>query len=436
MNKKILYLLGAISLLALSGCKTGTIVDDDLNIGYFVDSPVEGVTYETASGKTGVTDKNGAYKYKYNEEVTFKIGNLILGTTDTKDIITPEDLTHNNSEKTDLMLQMLQSMDEDNNLSNGIKISKYLKKSLAKMSETNFYNKINNEDDLLSLNVDLANKIDSNFNGKIDINKTEAKLHFKNTKNVIKNSNGSVTKFIKDIYLEKKESNGNTELNDSGNTELNDSGNTELNNDVIEVEDNNNIKNDIDKKGVLSKTEKKQSVQFYNVEKITADLYSLWNEQFDIDIMNNIYSRTSKVTLSSIQKFMKNYDISLIDPYDTSSINSHYGYNEFEFSLLRGQYNSNEATKAYDFFSSTITSKDLAILSSCKIEAGNMTLFDNFMKNTEENSGNKDLINLYKKARENSFVNYTIFRNYLMKEGKGDLCPNIKIKMNDINPDI
>jgi hypothetical protein len=92
--------------------------------GLFVDSPVAGLTYRTAT-QSGTTSALGEYKYLPNETVTFSIGAVSFPAVAASGTVTPLDI-FNTTDPSDRrvvnMLVLLQSLDEDANASNGIKI--------------------------------------------------------------------------------------------------------------------------------------------------------------------------------------------------------------------------------------------------------------------------------------------------------------------------
>ncbi|MFA5677165.1 MAG: carboxylesterase family protein [Pseudomonas sp.] len=94
--------------------------------GVFVDSPVAGLRYSTAS-QDGTTDSQGAFQYRRDEAVSFYIGGLKLGEAQGADIITPLDLVEGAEDVTDNAVTnialLLQTLDEDGNVSNGITIT-------------------------------------------------------------------------------------------------------------------------------------------------------------------------------------------------------------------------------------------------------------------------------------------------------------------------
>ena len=93
--------------------------------GVLVDSPLEGVTYETTT-QSDLTNALGEFQYQPGESVTFSVGDIILGTVPGSDLVTSVELTNsvNPTDQTAINLMVfLQSIDEDQNPLNGITIS-------------------------------------------------------------------------------------------------------------------------------------------------------------------------------------------------------------------------------------------------------------------------------------------------------------------------
>jgi len=119
----------AVAIIGFSviGCGSGgggdsstsdntTTSSTSTEIGTFVDSPVQGLKYETAT-LSGYTDESGQFKYKKGETVTFKIGNLNLGSVKGNKLITPLTLAGENdldniSNKATNIARVLQSLDD------------------------------------------------------------------------------------------------------------------------------------------------------------------------------------------------------------------------------------------------------------------------------------------------------------------------------------
>ena len=111
-----------LGLVLLNGCSKSA----DLQSGTFVDSPVEGLTYSTAT-TSGTTNVSGTFGYYVNETVTFSVGGVVLGTTAGNSVVTPINLVAGAADVTNQAVTniciFLQTLDEDGDLNNGIKIN-------------------------------------------------------------------------------------------------------------------------------------------------------------------------------------------------------------------------------------------------------------------------------------------------------------------------
>lgn len=127
----ILFIL--LLVTSFSGCGGGggggsveTSPTEPLLEGIFVDSPVEGLDYETPT-RTGITDGEGTFLYHEGDMVRFYVGDIMLGEAIGKSIMTPIDLvvgaTDINHPAVINMARFLQTMDDDMNPENGITIS-------------------------------------------------------------------------------------------------------------------------------------------------------------------------------------------------------------------------------------------------------------------------------------------------------------------------
>ena len=130
--------LMVVSLLGLSACGgsgggSSTVVAN----GVFKDSNVHGLAYKSGN-QTGTTDVNGVFKYEEDEDVTFSIGALEIGTGKGKAVMTPLDLVEDGKLATPEVInkaRFLMMLDKDNMPSNGIEISKKVQ-DVAKEWET------------------------------------------------------------------------------------------------------------------------------------------------------------------------------------------------------------------------------------------------------------------------------------------------------------
>ena len=118
-----------IMLMTTIGCSGGGGGGDGSGntplTGVFLDSPVDGLGYETDTIK-GVTGPGGVFSYHSGESIRFFIGDIVLCEVEAMPIVTPidcvdgaDDVTH---PMVTNMLVFLQSIDFDNNPENGIDI--------------------------------------------------------------------------------------------------------------------------------------------------------------------------------------------------------------------------------------------------------------------------------------------------------------------------
>jgi hypothetical protein len=131
--KYFAYLTSVALIFSFGGCgsssnNSDTTTASTTSVGVFLDKEVQGLEYQSNS-YSGKTDAKGRFKYKLNEEVTFKVGNTTLGKKKmdrSYSVVTPLDLvgtTDTNDTKVVNILQVLQTLDADKNVSNGISIT-------------------------------------------------------------------------------------------------------------------------------------------------------------------------------------------------------------------------------------------------------------------------------------------------------------------------
>lgn len=123
-----LKLLGLNCIFLVTACGGGggggggAGTPSDSLTGIFTDSPVYGVKYQTDSLQ-GLTNALGEFDYLEGESIVFSIGDLQFPSISATQQITPTDLAQGSSEVRTNILQLLQSLDDDNNPENGISIS-------------------------------------------------------------------------------------------------------------------------------------------------------------------------------------------------------------------------------------------------------------------------------------------------------------------------
>jgi len=133
-------LVGMTAITACSGGSSSTATGADgsgspnLLTGVFLDAPVAGLNYQTAT-MSGSTDVDGTFMYHEGESVTFSIGDVMLGSAPGDHIMTPIDLVPGAVDETDPTVtnicRLLQSLDQDGNLENGIMITELMQSEMT-----------------------------------------------------------------------------------------------------------------------------------------------------------------------------------------------------------------------------------------------------------------------------------------------------------------
>lgn len=135
MIKKSISIITAISLTACGGgsgsepnnvtpTPTPIVIPATIYTGIFIDSAVENLQFKTAN-ESGYTNAKGEFSYQLNEKVTFSIGDIEFPEILANTTLTPLELFNTNdinSTSVVNMLRLLQSLDDDGDPDNGIKI--------------------------------------------------------------------------------------------------------------------------------------------------------------------------------------------------------------------------------------------------------------------------------------------------------------------------
>jgi hypothetical protein len=123
----------ALALAACGGGGGSEPVKPAVN-GTLMDSAVEGADYVAGSSAKSATGANGEFTCKEGDTVAFSVGGIALGSTSCAPIVTPLQLagvTDVKDAKVVNRLLALQLLDEDNDPSNGIRITPEVKTALA-----------------------------------------------------------------------------------------------------------------------------------------------------------------------------------------------------------------------------------------------------------------------------------------------------------------
>ncbi|MCM8569332.1 hypothetical protein NE848_08070 [Gramella jeungdoensis] len=127
-TKIILSLLGIMIILGCSKDEPSENLkpNPEVSVGVFIDSPVEGLYYETPS-RSGFTNSAGEFEYLKGEKVSFYVGDIKLGSAMAKSVMTPITIASVKgasiyTKEVKYMAAFLQTLDLDGNPKNGIKL--------------------------------------------------------------------------------------------------------------------------------------------------------------------------------------------------------------------------------------------------------------------------------------------------------------------------
>ncbi|MEZ5658715.1 MAG: cytochrome c [Burkholderiaceae bacterium] len=171
--------LAALAVATLAACGGGgtTTAASSANgatkVATFIDAAVQGLQFESP-GSSGVTDARGNFTYKSGESVTFRVGNVVLGsTTPGGDVVRPRDLVADAGGDDDArvirILRMLQSLDDNANPEDGIRISEGARDYLSRRSSTEL-----RLDDSRTSDSDVAERLPT---GEFTVGEREARDH-------------------------------------------------------------------------------------------------------------------------------------------------------------------------------------------------------------------------------------------------------------------
>ena len=105
--------------------------------GTLLDSAVGGVSYTTSSNLSGLTNTNGQFEYRSGDQVTFSIGDTVLGKVNGGAVVTPVELagTNNTADRRVINIsRLLQSLDQDGDPTNGISVNPATRSMLAQQA--------------------------------------------------------------------------------------------------------------------------------------------------------------------------------------------------------------------------------------------------------------------------------------------------------------
>jgi hypothetical protein len=100
---------------------------------------VAGVSFETSSGLTGLTNASGEFSYQTGDTVSFRLGDVELGSVAASPVLTPVELVGAVSTADRRVINLsrfLQSLDDDADPTNGLSVTESARKELSVSSTT------------------------------------------------------------------------------------------------------------------------------------------------------------------------------------------------------------------------------------------------------------------------------------------------------------
>ncbi len=126
---------GSVTVTESNGSATTTTTASVL-----IDGVVRGIEYVTSSGMSGLTNQEGLFNYQDGDDITFKVGGVVLGTATAEDVISGRTFLQDiaDVERSNLsdgylenMAIFLQSLDANYNPGDGITITQQMRTNLA-----------------------------------------------------------------------------------------------------------------------------------------------------------------------------------------------------------------------------------------------------------------------------------------------------------------
>jgi len=412
--------LGIISLAAsavLIGCGSSDTNSNDtsLETGYFIDAPVQGLAYQTASGVQSTTDQYGRFNYKKGEKVRFMLGKLDLGEVapDQEGLVTPATLAGDDETLKVQLLRVLQALDSDNDPSNGITIPQDVVDSLSKLSEEKRIADVKDDTTLLSLDKTLAEKLDEDYDGVIDIDHSQAEQHFDNS--LSKWQSGM--KPDHDAFSgSQNQGNGNGNGNGQGNGQ---GGHGTGSGGTFDLSQYPVMQN-------LTPELKDALAYMGNEERLAYDVYmNLYNYHVEnsgdaIRQFQNIASRSEIKHIGIVQDLVRRYNLSATDltnvenPVKDSSVSPE--------DMPMGQYDVPAIQELYDtLYAKGIQSRQDALEVGCMVEVTDVDDLDKYIGYAEEANAT-DILEGFKILREGSYNHYWAFDKGLKNMGVAEGC--------------
>jgi hypothetical protein len=433
---KTLAKLGAISLvasLALVGCGSSSSSSDASLQGYFIDSAVSGTSYTTSSGISGITDAQGGFKYREGDSVKFSLGKVVLGesTPATDGLITPKSLiagddapTADQERSITLLLQTLQSLDSDNDPSNGITIDSDVLTALDSLSVTTDFDTLD-EADLISLDNQHDLGLDEDFDGQLDVNQTQARGHFDDSVSDWEHGNrpdttGTTTQLHDGTATGEQHQYGKNDEKGSGGSGDCNSTSSNSSNAGFDI-------NNYPQTSELSQELKDALAHMGNEERLAYDVYTnlynyhLSSSDLSIAQLKNISQKSEITHVGIVQDIVQKYNLQATDLSDVDGAVAQGNSVTFE-EMKSGVYDIEAIQSLYNtLYDLGIQSQTDALKVGCMVEVVDINDLDEYVALAEESNAT-DVLAAFDVLRDGSYNHYWAFDKGLKNLGVENGC--------------
>ncbi len=436
---KNIYVKSLLSISAaaavLTGCggdSSDPVTTANTTTGYFIDAPVAGAEYNTSSGISGTTDAYGRFKFEERDRVEFRIGKILLGTAkpviedDGVGIVTPKELADDNTTQT-LILQLLQALDSDGNVTNGITISSETLQTLEELNTTIDIHKVKSEENLLAVEP-LAELVDKDYDGHIDVDPNQAHKHFQMSLEKWNEGKRPEVKTQIGVNTTKGKGNGQGKGNaqgqgGQGNHGQNAQGsNTQTNTNGFDLTALPVTEN-------LTQSLKDEIAFMGNEERLAYDVYTylynyhLANSETAIKQLTNIATRSETKHIATVRDLVKRYNLTADDLTNLDTDNAPVaGPNTAQESLPAGVYDIEHIQELYNSLIEKGTqSVQDALEVGCMVEVTDINDLDPKVADANA-SGAVDIQAAFEFLRKGSYNHYWAFDKGLKNMGVEDGC--------------
>jgi len=425
--------LSLVATLALVGC--GSSSNDSTLEGYFIDAAVAGAEYNTSSGLKGITDIDGKFKYNNGDRVTFTLGKIVLGeATPLPDgLVTPKTLiagdatpTTDESSKITLLLQTLQSLDSDNDPSNGITISNDIITELENLAQTTEFKSLD-EESLIELDNTYDLGLDEDYDGKLDVNTTDAQTHFNGSLKDWDNGKKPNHTATLTTSTQLQNGSGNGGKHQYGKTDT--TGGAAVTNTDVTTSATTHNQFDINNypSSTLTQELRDALAHMGNEERLAYDVYTnlynyhINNSMIAIAQLTNIATRSEATHVDIVQSVVQRYDLNATELSDVDSAVAPGNSIAFD-SMQSGVYDieaiQNLYNSLYDLGTQSYTD---ALKVGCMVEVVDVNDLDEYIKLAEESNAT-DILEAFKVLRDGSYNHYWAFDKGLKNAGVANGC--------------